>query len=213
MLSKINKLLLFLFFILYCFDINARDYFTNIIGYVQIKIPTGFSMISNPLDDGENEIGVLFSKEKINVEDGIIIYKYDSESLQYSINSFDFGMWSDPYQKLNPGEGAFILNINDPIDLLFTGEVRHGILSQIIPIGFSIQSSQVPQVGRLSFDLNFPIQEEDVIYQYNNELNQYIIYTYNFGEWLDEEPVIEIGESFFVNKIQEIKWERDFIIK
>jgi hypothetical protein len=93
----------------------------------------------------------------------------------------------------------------------FVGEVPTGSLSNPIPAGFSIRSSQVPQAGRLVADLGFPAAEGDTVYQFNNAANSYNSSTFDLGEWVPAgEPNIKVGESFFVRKAAPATWTRTF---
>lgn len=205
-----NKLL-FLFVLVISFS-YANEYFNNITGFVNLKIPNGFSLICNPLDAESNTVQYLFDPEKTGLNEGSVIYKFDNESQQYSINILEFGQWSNPEELLEPGEGAFILNSGDEVTITFTGNVRLGNLSQEVPSGFSLQSSQVPQSGEIDNELNFPIEEGDIIYRYNNEYGIYEIYEYSFGIWIDGTFKPNVGESFWVRKSNTINWTRIFTI-
>ena len=206
---KLKIWFLFVLFFSFCY---GNEYFNNITGFVNIKIPTGFSLICNPLDSEDNSIKNLFDPEKTGLSEGLIIYKFDNELQQYSINILEFGLWANPDELLEPGEGAFILNVGEETTITFTGNVRFGNLSQVVPSGFSLQSSQVPQTGEIDSDLNFPIEDGDIIYRYNNQIESYETYEYDFGMWFDEVFKPNVGESFWVLKLNTTNWNRTFTI-
>jgi len=179
----------------------------NAVGFVNVVVPPGFSMIANPLNAATNTIPALFA----GVPDGTTIYKFDGTS--YSVNALDLGEWGNPAQTLVPGEGAFIRNAGTaPFTVTFVGEVMQGPLSNPIPAGFSIRSSQVPQTGALDTVLGFPAVDGDTIYQFNNAQNSYAIHALDLGEWGGGVPTPAVGESFFVKKAAAVNWTRNFSV-
>jgi hypothetical protein len=182
----------------------------NAVGFVTVDVPKGLSMIANPLVAPTNTISALFA----SAADGTTIYKYDGTS--FSINTFDLGEWGTPGDTLVPGEGAFIRNSSAALfQITFVGEVKQGTtppLSHNVPKGLSIQSSEVPQSGKVVTDLNFPASDGDTIYIYDNASAAYVIHTLDLGEWSSGEPVPKVGEAFFVKKVDAKPWTRSFTV-
>jgi hypothetical protein len=179
----------------------------NAVGFVNVDVPKGLSMIANPLKAATNTIAALFA----TAPDGTTIYKYDGAS--FSINTFDLGEWGRPDDTLIPGEGAFIRNTSTAaFQVTFVGEVSQGALTHPIPQGLSIQSSEVPQSAKVATDLAFPATDGDTIYQYDNAAGAYVIHTLDLGEWSSGEPVPKVGESFFVRKVDNKPWTRTFSV-
>lgn len=183
-------------------------YSVNAVGYVNLEVAPGFQMIANPLNAADNSVGALLP----NVENGTTLYKFDPAT-GYSINSFIFGAWGDPTQELVPGEGAFIQNPSaNPQTLTFVGEVPQGNLTQQVPAGFSIQAGQVPQEGGIESVHEFPAEQGDTVYVFDPAVQNYVIYSYIFGSWQPEEPVLEVGQSVFVDKASDSTWARTFSV-
>jgi hypothetical protein len=186
----------------------AQVYSVNAVGYVNVTVPRGFSMIANPLNASTNTIPALFA----SAPDGTIIYKFNSATGTYTSNLKDFGEWSIPNDSLLPGDGAFILNSGtQPFTVTFVGEVMQGNLTNAIPNGFSIKSSMVPQSGQLDTVLGFPAVDGDTIYRFNNSTGTYTSSLLDFGEW-STPPVPAVGESFFVFKNGAANWTRQFSV-
>jgi hypothetical protein len=76
--------------------------------------------------------------------------------------------------------------------------------------GFNLTASQVPQAGLVSTDLGLPPGEGDTVYIYTD--GTYSISTYEFGEWDPAEPNVEVGQGFWVQKINGASWDRDFSV-
>ncbi len=185
---------------------DAQVYSVNSVGYVNKNIPTGFSLIANPLVGANNTVPTLFP----SVPDGTIVYKFDAGTQGFIANNYFFG-WSDPAMTLVPGEGAFIYNPGAGFTATFVGEVSQGNLSTPVAAGFSILSSKVPQQGALDTALGYPVADGDIVYRYDNALAQYVAYNYFFG-W-NQIPVIDVAESFFAfNSGASKSWTRTFSV-
>jgi hypothetical protein len=180
-------------------------YSINTVGYVNLDIPAGFSMISNPLDAGDNTIGNVLTG---SIPNGTTVYKFDAGAGSYTeINTYFNGSWlPSAATTLAPGEGVFI-NAPSAFSITFSGEVLQGELSNPLPAGYSIVSSQVPQEGTLQ-SLGYTGNNGDTVYQFNG--TSYVINTYFNGSFLPSEPNIGIGEAFFVNRVSAGSWDRNF---
>jgi len=186
-------------------------YSVNAVGYINVPVPKGFSMIANQLIAADMKISALFP----NVPGGTTIYKFNNQKGSYEINSYDsdFKEWSDANMTLVPGEGAFILNASTAaFTVTFVGEVPQGDVSLDVPVGFSIISSKVPQAGELE-SLAYTPEGGDTIYRYDNAASGYIISNYDadFNEW-DKKPAVNVGEGFFIKKAKAGKWTRNFSV-
>jgi len=123
--------------------------------------------------------------------------------------SMFFGTW-DNNLSLNPGEGGF-LNVASPITVTFVGEVMQGSLTNPIPAGYSIRSSQVPQSGGVTTTLGLSqLPNFSQVLTWNG--SGYTSYSLFFGAWDPSEPVINVGQSFFVNTATAVDWTRTFSV-
>lgn len=181
----------------------------NIIGYASVTLPPGFSMISNPFHASVNSIGCLFPE----MPDGTTLCKFDTSLFRLTNNTVINGLWSNPNEKLVPGEGAIFFNpTTDFKTLNFVGDVSQGRLLNPIPAGLSIRSSLVPQPGRLNTDLGFPIGEGDVVHIFDRDQQKYVLYPFSVAAWERNPPVVGVGESFWIGKTQPGNWVRNFAV-
>lgn len=175
---------------------SAQVYSQNIVGYANVPLKAGFTMVANPLNATNNHLSSLFP----NAGFGDTIYKYNGVS--YDSSTF-VGVWS-PDLVLNPGEGAFY-NAGVSNTVTFVGEVLTGSLSNNIPVGLSIRSSQVPQSDKLE-NMNFPAGFGDTIYFWRS--GGYVSSTY-VGIW-SPDAIPAVGEAFWVNSSAGGAWTRTF---
>src|SRR5438105_8575049 len=93
---------------------------SNVLGYASITLPPGFSMIANPLDGPSNNVGDMFP----DWPDATTLHKFDTGLFKLAENSVNDGEWTNPTEKLMPGEGAIFFNPTlDYKSHSFVGEV------------------------------------------------------------------------------------------
>jgi hypothetical protein len=191
-------------------------YSVNIVGYVNVPVPVGWSMIANPLKSGDNTLATIMP----SAPDGTSVYKftngaYETPATFYVVDGV--GGWDTPDLVLIPGEGVFILNGSTAATTLtFVGEVTTGALSNPIPTGWSIKASQVPQELDLT-TLGFPAGDGDSIYFFSNGAYETPATYYvvdGVGGWdSDPPPTPKVGQSFFVSKGVAANWTRTFTVQ
>jgi hypothetical protein len=181
-------------------------YSVNAVGYINLTLCPGFSIIANQLDAGagNNTVSKLFA----GVPDETVVYKFVNGA--YTVNTFEFGAWERPDETLVPGEAAFV-KVKSEAKVTFVGEVPQGNLTTPLVAGFQLVASQVPQSGQLDTVLGWPAADEDVIYFFKCDTQAYDIYTYEFGAW-DKLPVPAVGQGFFAKKKAAATWTRTFSV-
>jgi hypothetical protein len=194
----------------------AQVYSVNIVGYVNLTVPRGFSMIADQLKNApDNKITTVIPTPLENTE----VYKFVGGS--YKLLSYLGGAWESEDAAnldltLGKGEGVFI---NSPAltTLTFVGEVYTGLVDVSVARNFSIVSSGIPQTGKLQTNLGFTPVENDEVYKWNG--SSFNLYSYLGGAWESEaadgpEPGFLVGESFFVNSAGPAGrlWSRTFVV-
>ena len=178
----------------------------SVIGYASMTMPPGFSMIANPFETHATVADMLKGWP-----DGTRLNKFDTRFFKLGENAIEFGKWSNPGEKLLPGEGAIFYNpTSDYKSLSFAGQVAQGRVSVPIPAGFSIRSSLLPQPGNLE-DLGFPISNGDVIHLFDREAQKYVLHPFQEGKWTAGAPVVSVGEAFWVAKTEAGNWQQSIL--
>jgi hypothetical protein len=180
-------------------------YSVNVVGYVNKVIAPGFQMIANPLNAGTNTLANVIP----NPPNGANFLRWNGSS--FDTYTFFFGAWDNPDATLAPGEGGFI-NTDTQFTNTFVGEVMQGSLSNAIPAGFSIVSSQVPQSGNVD-DLGLTDDLANGANLLKWTGNGYDTYTLFFGSWDPSTPTIDVGESVFINTDTATAWTRSFSVQ
>jgi len=180
----------------------AQVYSVNIVGYINVSVPKGFSLVANQLDNGTgNKIIDLFPQA--STTDGMVVFKFVNATGTYSQEQIAGGTWSAGGQlTMNPGEGVFVL-CSAPFTATFVGQVMTGTTTRNIPTGFEIVSSIIPQAGTLYSDTAGPDlaygvpPNSQLVYQFVNATGTYSQNQWT-GSWSAEPgPVLAVGEAFF----------------
>lgn len=185
-------------------------YSVNAVGYVNLSLPAGYSLIANPLNGTNNLLSTIMP----NVPEDTLIYKFNPVTQQFAnANQFFGGFGWFPDTTLAPGEGAFI-GLPSATTLTFVGEVPQGNLVNPVPANFSLRSSQVPQTGNLTASLGYVPNEDDIVYQWDRATQRYLNANQFFGGfgWFPSDPNIAVGESFFIQTSSAHNWTRTFSV-
>jgi hypothetical protein len=188
---------------------QSNVYSLNVVGYVNVVLEPGFTMIGNPLNSTSNTLNNLIPNPGV----GSIVYKFNG-SFNPIAENFGPGLW-DINLPLAPGEGAFIY-VPARATNTFVGEVLQGPLTNQLPSGFSLVSSQVPQSAGLSSVLAFPAAVGDLVYRFNPVTQSYVgglFESFGGNIWDPSEPVPGVGEAFFVQKAAAAPWTRNFTVQ
>ena len=142
-------------------------YSVNAVGYVNVQLPPGLSLIANPLLAYENTVAALF----YDPPDGAQVYKY-VPGTGYEVSTYDEaqGTWSNPDMDLSPGTGFFFSNpTSSTLVNTFVGEVLQGVLVNPLPAGFSTEGALVPQDASINTVHRIPGEPGDILRLYVND--------------------------------------------
>jgi hypothetical protein len=203
-------------------------YSVNAVGYVNTDLVPGFNLISNPLNNtapNGNTIGNLFTTGLQGpIPNQFTVYHFNPTTDSYESTSYDdidgafIGAAANVV--IPPGTGMFVLVPQSAGNkrVTFVGEVPQAAASDItIPQGFSIKGSTVPIAGSVT-SMAFPASQGDTIYEWDKAAQQYISASYDDidGTWVRNGqpavPQIDVGEGFFVFKVAQAAWTRNFSV-
>ena len=192
-------------------------YSVNIVGYVNVPLPPGVSLICNPLRDIENTVEALFRNHtEGTLPPGMQVYKYVS-GVGYEVSVFDGVAWSNPDMDLSPGIGFFVDNPSSTtIVNTFIGEVLLGTLINHLPEGFSLEGALLPQAGSINDVQAIPGEQDDVIRFYINDGaggGDYITSTFSGaeGRWVPD-MVLNVAQGFVSERGNAQDWIRHYSI-
>jgi len=206
----------------------AQVYSVNAVGYVNLTLPQGFTMVANPLNagTGNNTVAKLFAPANMSATPtGCRVYVYNPTTGGYLTATFSSltSAWggTGASAEILPGDGVFFQNLTSgALTATFVGEVKQGSLSTAIPQGFSIKSSQVPQAidpdsTSLPATDRIPGAPGDRVYRYNQSTGAYTTYQFSSltGAWNPSLPTFNVGEAFFFQRLNPATaWTRTFSV-
>jgi hypothetical protein len=193
-------------------DYRGKVFSVNVVGYVNLRLPPGLSLIANPLYYTNNTLAFWMP----NVPDGSQVYKFTPGG-GYEVSTFDGidGGWSNPNLDVSIGTGFYFHNpSSNVLELTFVGEVLQGELVNPLPAGISTKGSLVPQYGSINTLHNIPGEPGDEIRIFTNDLQgggAYEISTYTADQgWLPDIQ-LGVGQGFWSQKQNPQNWVRYFV--
>jgi hypothetical protein len=198
---------------------QSNVYSLNVVGYVNKPLPTGYTLVANPLNTTNNTIFGLFGGIGGNLPDGTQIYLWTSTGYQSgSRDDLTTPNGWDPVgfetTDLSPGKGFFIGNSGGPITNTFIGEVLQGSLTNHVGTG-----SKVPQAGQVDSDLAFPVVDGDQVYQWKGTASPpgFVVFSADSlntpPPWGTNLPIVSVAEGFFSSKFTATDWVRNFTVQ
>jgi hypothetical protein len=186
---------------------QSNVYSVNVVGYVNVAIPNGYSLIANPLNSTDNTVSNLFSGSPSAV--GNTVYTWNGANFVANFYDDLGGEWANPSLVLAPGTGFFVNNPGAAYTNTFVGEVPQGNLVNAVPAGYTLTASQVPQTG-FTQDLGLNAVPGDYVYLWNGNNFVAVFYDDLGGEWnpaagftVDpaKGPQVGVAQSFFYRNI------------
>ena len=177
----------------------------NVVGYINVQVPAGFSFIANQLQGASVKVSDLLPTAPVVGDKVTVLYSWDGG---FTPNAFDGEAWESPDATLAPGGGALIF-APAAFTVTFVGEVKQGTLNTAVPQGFSFVSSQVPQAGGISA-LGYSAGAEDVVYTWDGGFSPT---SYDGEAWDPSEPQLAVGQSVLLfRKGAATSWSRTFTV-
>jgi hypothetical protein len=193
-------------------------YSVNAVGYVNVVLNKGFTIVANPLNAGDNHLSKIFPN---NLPSGTVVYRYTGTTFALATFAPDDNnvlSWDNDLV-MAPGEGFFVKNPSAAaVTVTFVGEVMQstsaGPLANTLVAGFNLKGSMVPQSGDLKADLGYPAENGDVVYRYvagNYKISTYAPDDNNVLNW-DLVPTPAVGEGFWIKSKTAKTWNRTFTV-
>jgi hypothetical protein len=197
---------------------GGNVYSVNVVGYITLTLSNTYTMIANQLDDkNKNYVTNLFSTSPA----GMRFSKFTGAG--YNTATKTASGWSGVTGiTCAPGEGLFVQKPVNPavVTLTMVGEVMQGDLANPIVNGYEIYGAMVPQEGGVSTVHGYPLVNA------GDRLSQYTAAGYVTRttvpvspattpptyKW-SVEPVIKVGEGFWVQAAGAKPWNRTFNVQ
>jgi len=203
----------------------AQVYSVNAVGYVNLALPAGYSMICNPLQQTNDNLSTVIPV----APDGTQVVTWDSRPSptgqhfnNASVFDGDVNQWF-PNGTLPVGQGAFIL-LPSAATLTFVGDVKQGSLTNKIGTPYTLLGNMVPQTIGLTgvSGAGYPAADGDQYLTWNNALtpqryNDAVAYDIDAQQWFGPGgatvPTPAVGQGFFIFTTGGARdWTRNFTV-
>jgi len=196
---------------------QAQVYSVNSVGYVNLSLTPGFSLIANPLQGTNNQLSTVIPV----APDGTQVLTWNTGAQTFnsaSVFDGDVNQWF-PNGSLPVGIGAFI-NLPVASTITFVGEVTQGpAITNQVSNNYSLLANMVPQTISLTA-AGFPAQDGDQYLAWDNTTHAYkaaIVYDGDALAWFGPggaaTPTPAVGEGFFYYTTAGARpWTRSFTV-
>jgi len=197
---------------------QSNVYSVNVVGYINLSLTNGLNLVANQLDfDGtgtNNTISGVFSNSLPN---NSTVYKFESGS--FVPISYSHSTWqaSANTTSLNPGEAVFVL-VPSSVTVTTVGQVLQGGLTNNLNGALNLLSSVAPLSGAVDSTgnggLNYVPTANDIIYVWDPVGQSYLSpYSFSHGHWGPSDPVISVGQGFFLQSTSTSPWVNTFTVQ
>ncbi len=189
---------------------NSDVYSVNAVGYANVQLPPGLSLIAHPFYQTDNDLAKVIPA----APDGSQVYRYNTANGAYEVSTFDAvaHAWSNPACQVPVGTAFLFRNPSQRnFTQTFVGEVLQGCLTNALPDGYSTKGAFVPQSASLSTH-QVPGEIGDEVRTYTNDLQgggSYNISIYTADGWTPDLN-LGIGQGFWIYKQNPQDWVRCF---
>jgi hypothetical protein len=196
-------------------------YSVNIVGYVNLTLAPGFSLIANQLNaTPNNQLGSVFPTAPADAQ----VLTFANGNYQTYITDgavwYDYVTGDPTTATVSPGQGLFFFNPGaTPVTVTTVGEVKTGVGTVPIPPGFSLIASVVPQAVSLTPAFSFtPVPDMQVQKYTGLPPDYYSTVIWDGSAWLDYvtgNPAtadLAVGQGAFVFNPEGVAhdWVRNF---
>jgi hypothetical protein len=201
---------------------QAQVYSQNIVGYVNVPLVSGYSLVANQLDfDGtgtNNNVTTVFGT---NLLVGSSVLAWEPSSGGYVsatwINSKGTLKWSgdtnDINTALNVGQGVFVQSPATN-NLTLVGSVIQGTNVTSLVAGYNLLSSIPPIAGGLQTTLGYAPNVGDVVLTWDPVAQGYDSFSYidskGTDKWSPSEPQLGVSQAAFIQSAASYSWTNTF---
>lgn len=179
---------------------NAQVYSQNIVGYANISLTNGFTMVANQLDaDGTGTNNTIFTVMGTNLPVNTTVEVWNGAS--FGSTKWTGSKWTTSSalftNAMQPGVGFFV---SSPVatNIIEVGTVLQGTNNLTVVPGFQVVSSTFPLSGGIQTTFGYTPQKNDVVEVWNGAT--FGSHKWTGTAWLGGgEPVLSVGQSVFLD--------------
>jgi hypothetical protein len=175
---------------------------SNTSASISLSCTNGFNLVTCPIGNGNNYATNRFLSPVPNMT----VWKYNQSTSNYWVlTNLTATTWSgETGMTLEPGVG-FWLHMPTNAVITFAGDVVQGTNSMSTGTAYTPRGVMVPVAGKIMTDLGFPATNGDKVYLYNTG-GTYTCYSKTPTGWSPSEPIIAVGQGFFLDTVTNKTW-------
>jgi hypothetical protein len=185
---------------------QAQVYSQNVVGYINVTLTNGYTMICNQLDgDGTGTNNSIYTVVGTNVPVNTAVLAWNGSAFtqskwtgtKWTANSALFT------NAMNPGSGFFV---NSPAltNITLVGQVIQGTNKLAIAAGYQIVSPVSPVAGGIGTVNGYSPTKNDAVLIWNGA--GYVQHKWTGTLWTSGEPSYNVGQGFFLNAAGPNTW-------
>ena len=180
-------------------------YSLNVVGYVNVAVGSGYTLVANQLNNGTNGINQVLA----GAPDSALVLTFKNND--YNSDLDQGGAWFDANTALPstttlpPGKGFFYNNPGAAGTITLVGEVPQGAGVIPLPAGYALIGTYTPQALELSATNDFPMVENTLYLKYDTTKHDYVTDIIVGGAWFDANTTLPVsvipavGQGYFIN--------------
>jgi hypothetical protein len=192
---------------------QAQVYSQNVVGYINVPLTNGYTMICNQLDaDGSGTNNSIYTVVGTNVPVNTTVLAWNGSSFNQS--KWTGTKWTLNNQSftnsMNPGSGFFV-NCPAQTNITLVGQVIQGTNTYPIAAGYQIVSPSAPVAGGIQTTQKYNPSVNDTVLIWNG--TSYNQHKWTGTTWTLGEPSFNVGQAFFLNAKNNTNWTQSLIIQ
>jgi hypothetical protein len=190
---------------------QAQVYSQNIVGYINVAVPVGYTLVANQLDvDGTGINNSIYTAVGTNLPANTQILAWNGGGFTTS-KLLASGKWTVNTgvftNAMNPGSGFFINNVSaNPTNVTFVGNVITGTNTYAIAAGYQVVAPSGPVAGTLDTTNGYTPTVGDQILVWNG--GGFTTHKRLAASWTGAggDPQLTVGQAVFLNAIGNTNW-------
>jgi hypothetical protein len=188
---------------------STNVYSLNVVGYVQVVLPAGYTIVSCPLiSSPDNTLATLFNNSTGTYKGWKFYFFTGGQGYTQIDVGEKTGYQDGGTNTINPGQAIFVQNTGTTtVTNIFVGTVPTGSLTNTLSVGYNLVSSILPSSGDIatnSLTLLTNGHSGDTVYVYSTNGYSSPGGIYKFGAkgvWQTDPVVPSVGEGFFYENV------------
>jgi len=192
---------------------SAQVYSANVVGYINVSLTNGFTMVANQLDvDGtgtNNNIATVMgtaipANTVVEAWNGVGFSSTKWTGTKWTVSSALFT------NAMQPQVGFFVSSPANT-NIVEVGNVLQGTNTVPVAPGFQVVSFKAPITGGIASALGYVPTKNDVVEIWNGV--GFSSHKWSGTIWTAGEPSLQVGQAVFLDAVATNNWTQGFTVQ